>query len=74
MISDRYPNKENFDVLSGTIIPRREVITVTSREKIYILMKHEDFGDHELYCVHRLVRVIRDVSETHVFKYSEEKE
>ena len=37
-------------------------------------MKREDFGYHELYCVQRWVRVIREVSETHVFEDSEEKE
>ena len=37
-------------------------------------MKHEDFGDHELYCVQRWVIFVREVSETHMFEDSEEKE
>ena len=36
-------------------------------------MKHEDFGDHKLHYVQRWVRVIREVSEAHVVKDSEEK-
>ena len=37
-------------------------------------MKHEDFKDHDLYCVQKLVRFIREGSVTHVFKNSEDKE
>ena len=37
-------------------------------------MKHKDFGDHELQCVNKWVRVIRDGIETHVLEDSEDKE
>ena len=37
-------------------------------------MKHKDFRDHELHCVHKWVNVIREGIETHVFEDSEEKE
>ena len=74
MIYDRYPNKDKSDALGGLIITQRYVIRVTRREQLYIFMKHEDFGDHELHCVQRWVRVIVDGIESHVFKDSEEKE
>ena len=44
------------------------------REQLYIFMKHKDLGDHELHFVQRWVRFITEVSETHVFEYSKEKE
>ena len=37
-------------------------------------MKHEDFGDHELHCVHKWVRFIREGSEAHAFEYSKDTE
>ena len=74
MVYDRYPNKDKRDALGGVIITRREVIRVTRREQIFIFTKHKDFRDHELQCVYRWVRVIREVIETHVFEDSEEKE
>ena len=37
-------------------------------------MKHKDFGECELHFVQRWIRVIREVSGTHVFKDSEDKE
>ena len=58
-------------MLGGIIITQIEVITVNRREKLYIFMKHEDVRYHELRYVHRLVRFIIEVSETHVLKYIE---
>ena len=71
LISDRYPNKGKRDALDGLIITRREVIRVTRREHLYILMIHKDFRDHELNCVHRWVRIITEDIETPVFKDNE---
>ena len=51
LIFDRCPNKGNYDVLDGSIITRREVITVARREQLYIFMKHADFGDYEFHLV-----------------------
>ena len=48
------------------MITWRDIIRVTRREQLYILMKHEDFGDHELHCVHKWVRVVREDSDVHV--------
>ena len=62
LISYRYPNKDKRYVLGGIIITRIEVVTVTRRKQLYIFMKHEDFVDHELYCVQRCIIVIREVS------------
>ena len=36
-------------MLGGIVITWREVITVARREQIYIFMKHEDLGYHELH-------------------------
>ena len=61
-------------MLGGIIITQIEVITVNRREQVCIFIKHEDFGDHGLYCVQRWVRFVIEVSEKHVFKDSKEKE
>ena len=74
LIYDRYTNKEKLDALGGIIINLRYVIRVTRREQLCIVMKHENFGDHELHCIQKWVRVIREDIETHLFKDSEEKE
>ena len=58
-------------MLGGIIITRREVITVTRRERLCVFMKREEFGVHELYCVHRWVRVIREGSDTNLLEDSE---
>ena len=70
LIYDRYPNKDNRDALGGIIITRRDVISVTRREQLCIFMKHRQFEDHELHCVQKWVRVIREIIETHVFEDS----
>ena len=49
-------------------------MAVNRREQLCIFVKHEDFGYHELNCVQRWVRFIREGSEAHVFKDSEYKE
>ena len=46
LIADRYPNKDKRDAHGGIIITRREVISVTRREQLYIFIKHEDFVYH----------------------------
>ena len=74
LIADRHPNKEKRDFLAGLIMTWREVIRVTRRDQLFIFMKHKEFGYHESYCVQRWVGVIREGSETHVFKYSKDKE
>ena len=71
LISDRYPNKDNIDALSGPIVTPRDVIRVTRREQLCIFMKHEEFGDHELYSVQKWVIVIREVSEANASEDSE---
>ena len=43
LVFDRYPNKDKRDALGGILITPRDVIRVTSREQLYIFMKHEDF-------------------------------
>ena len=58
-ISGRYNKKEKGDALGGIVITQRYVIRVTRREQLYILMKCEDFRDHELHYVHKWVRVVR---------------
>ena len=63
LIYDRYPNKDKRDVIGGIIITQRDVIRVTRREQLCIFMKHEDFGDHELHCIQKWVRFIREGSE-----------
>ena len=73
-ISGRYDKKEKRDALGGIIITRRDVIRVIRREQLYILMKHEDFGDYELHYIHKWVRVVREGSELNVLEYSKEKE
>ena len=60
-------------MIGGIIITRREVITVTRRDHLCTFMKHEEFGNHEFYCIQRWVRVIREGRDTHMFKDSEEK-
>ena len=74
MVSDRYYNKYKLGALSGIVITQIEVITVTRIEQLYIFMKHEDFGDHELHCVQKWVRVIRESSEANSFNDSKKKE
>ena len=61
-------------MLSGIIITQRDVIIVTRREKLFIFMKHEEFGYHELHLVKKWVRFIREGSESHTFEGSEERE
>ena len=73
LISYIYPNKDKFDALSGLVITRRDVIRVTRKEQLYIFMKHEDFRDHDLHCIQKWVRVIREGIEAHEFLDSEEK-
>ena len=73
-ISGRYPNKDKCDALGGIIIGRRDNIRVIRRKHLCIFMKHEDFGDHELHSVQNWLRVIREDSEAHAFKDSEQKE
>ena len=68
MIADRYPNKDKCDVLGGIVTTRREVIKVTRSEQLCIFMKHEEFGDHDLYFVQRWVIFIREGSDTPVFE------
>ena len=74
LISNRYPNKDKRDALGGLIITQRDIIRVTRREQLYIFMKHEDFGDHELNSVQKWARVIREGSESHAFKDRKDKE
>ena len=66
--ADRYPNKDKWYVLGGVIITPREVIKVTRREHLFIFVKLEYFGYHELYCVQRWFIFIRYGSETHSFE------
>ena len=61
-------------MLSGNIITQRDVIIVTRRGKLFIFMKHEEFGYHELHFVQKWVRFIREGGESHTFGDSEEKE
>ena len=67
LISDWYSKKYKRDALSGIIIARRDFIIVTRREQLYIFMKHQDLGDHELHCVHNWVRFIREGSDAHTY-------
>ena len=73
LIYDRYPNKYKRGALGGISITWREVIRFTIRDHLCIFVKHKDLVYHELHCVQRWVRFIIEVSETHVFKYIEEK-
>ena len=61
-------------MLCGIIITQIEVIIVNRREQLCIFMKHEDFVYHSLYSIHGWVGDVREVSETHGFKYSEHNE
>ena len=74
LIFDRYTNKEKFDTLGWLVITRRDAIRVTRREQLCIFMKHEDFVHHELHSAQKWVIVVREGSEVHAFKDSEEKE
>ena len=73
LIYNRYTNKDKLDALGGIIINLRYVIRVTRREQLCIVLKHENFGDHELHCIQKWVRVIREGSEANAFKYIEQK-
>ena len=74
LIYDRYPNKDKHDALGGIIIIRRDIIRFTRREQLCIFKKQKYFRDHELHWVQKRIRVIREVSEAHTFKYSEDKD
>ena len=65
---------DKHDALDRIIITQREVIRFTRREQLCILMKPEDFEDHEFHWVKRWVRFIIEVSNTHVIKDSEDKD
>ena len=60
-------------MLIGIVVNRREVRRVARGEKLYIFMERKDFEDHEFHCVQRLVRVIIEGIEAHVFKDSKDK-
>ena len=74
LVSYRYLNKDKCHAIDGVIINRIDVIRLTIREQLYIFMKHEDLGDHELHYVQKWVRVIIEVSEAHVFEDIEDNE
>ena len=74
LIHDSHTNKYKRDFLSGIIITQRDVIRVTRREQLCILMKHEEFRDHKLHWVQKLVVVIIEGSEAHALEDSEEKD
>ena len=59
LVSYRYLNKDKCHAIDGVIINRIDVIRLTIREQLYIFMKHEDLGDHELHSVFLLVWPLR---------------
>ena len=67
VVSNKYPNELAHERLEGLLVLRRESKKVNNKEKVCIVLRHNDFENEELHCAQRYVKVLTEGNEADFF-------